>query len=131
MLSREELEKLSFDELKSLANYYRVVPVGEVGKPESWIKALDCFPKLGISQTRDGVGLRSPGSNCYLLIGTASDMLGEATYHQMALIRATQMGEWMADENDRYYQEKLMQLYEIKQCIQKLLDLLNRFTING
>lgn len=131
MLSRDELEKLGLDELRNLARRYGIQPVGKVTEPESWIRMLLAFPRLAIDQTRDGVGLRSPGVNCYFLMGTASDMVGNATDYQMALIRATQMNEWVTDDEDRYYQEKLMQLWEIKQAILLALETLNKFQVNG
>jgi hypothetical protein len=68
MLSREQLESLSLEDLKAIAKHYRVQPLGNHDKAESWMNVLLRFPYRAIDQMREGVGLRSPGNHAVLYL---------------------------------------------------------------
>ncbi|WP_026732493.1 hypothetical protein [Fischerella sp. PCC 9605] len=125
MMSREDLENKTLTELKRIAAFYGVAPIGDIGNKESWIKALVSFPGAAIDQLRDGNGLRFPEPyRIHDLLSQASDLLGSPTDSQIALIRATVRGEKMRDNIDQYYQERLFTLWLAKKLIQDAVRLL-------
>jgi hypothetical protein len=77
------------------AKHYRIQPLGNQDKAESWMNVLLRFPYRAIDQMRDGVELRSPGNNAVFYLKYMLDLIGEPTDSQFALIRATQNDEWL------------------------------------
>ncbi len=57
MLSREQLEVLSLEDLHAIAKDYSIHPLGNHGKREAWINAIARFPYKAIDQMRDGIGI--------------------------------------------------------------------------
>ncbi|WP_026735324.1 hypothetical protein [Fischerella sp. PCC 9605] len=115
MMTREDLENKTLAELKRIASFYGVMPIGDIGSKDSWMKALTTFPRAAVEQLRDGNGLKFPQAHrLYDLVSQASDLLGSPTDSQLALIRATVRGEKMKDTVDQYYQERLFTLWLAK-----------------
>jgi len=116
MLSREQLQSLSLEDLKAIAKHYKIQPLANYDLAESWMNVLLRFPYRAIDQMRDGVGLRSPGNNAVLYLKYMLDLIGEPTDSQLALIRATQNDESLKGEEWQFYQEKLFELYRVGCC---------------
>lgn len=78
-----------------IAKHYRIQPLGNQDKAESWMNVLLRFLYRAIDKMRDGVELRSPGNNAVFYLKYMLDLIGEPTDSQFALIRATQNDEWL------------------------------------
>jgi hypothetical protein len=126
MMTREQLELLSLEELQQLGHKYGVQPLGSYGKRESWINCLLYFPERAIDQMRDGIGIHSPGSKVYDLINQALDLIGTPTDTQMALIRLTVEGQRVNELNLEYYQLKMWELYRVKTYLHQAISLLSK-----
>lgn len=124
MMTREQLESLSLEDLKAIAKHYRIQPLGNHDKAESWMNVLLRFPYRAIDQMREGVGLRSPGNHAVLYLEYMLNLIGEPTDSQFALIRATQNDEWLQDEDWQFYQQKLFEIYRVKLLLKEALKIL-------
>ncbi|MBD2432896.1 MULTISPECIES: hypothetical protein [Fischerella] len=124
MLSREELEALSLEDLQQIARSYGIQPPGNYNNRESWINVLTTFPYKAIEQMRDGIGLHSPGIEIYKYISVALDMMGEPTDTQRALLKATEGAQRLVDKRWRMYQEKMYKLYRVKLLLHQAVKLL-------
>jgi hypothetical protein len=56
MLSREQLEVLSLEDLHAITKDYGIQPLGNHGKREAWMNVIARFPYKAIDQMRDGMG---------------------------------------------------------------------------
>jgi hypothetical protein len=124
MLSREQLQSLSLEDLKAIAKHYRIQPLANHDQAVSWMNVLLRFPYRAIDQMHDGVGLRSPGNNVVFYLKYMLNLIGEPTDSQLALIRATQNDEWLKGEEWQFYQEKLFELYRVRLLLKEALKIL-------
>ncbi len=124
MLTRQQLQLLTLEELQELGKLYNVQPIGSYGKEEAWINVLSKFPYKAIDQMKDNIGIKSPGNDAYLFLTHVLTMIGEPTESQNALLRATQKGERLDDENWEFYQMKMYELYRIRLLLQQIISLL-------
>ncbi|BAZ66408.1 MAG: hypothetical protein KME28_08225 [Pelatocladus maniniholoensis HA4357-MV3] len=124
MLSREQLELLSLEDLQAIGKDYGIQPVGNYSKRELWIRAIARFPYQAIDQMRDGVGMHHPGINAYYLLTQVLDMIGEPTDSQKALLKASDCEQWLQDQQWRFYQEKMQDLHRTTILIRNAIKLL-------
>ncbi len=126
MLSTEQLELLTLEDLQAIGKEYGIQPLVGYNKREEWIRALSRFPYKAIDQMRDGVGISHPGAGAYDMLTMVLNLIGEPTDSQKALIRAAKMGDFVDDETQRFYQEKMLELYQNASVLREVIRRLYR-----
>jgi hypothetical protein len=124
MLSREQLEKLSLEDLQAIARDFGITPLGSYGKKEVWVNALARFPYKAIDQMRDGIGIHHPGKEAYDKLTEVLDLIGEPTDSQRALLKMCDADKWIDDETWRFYQEKMRDIGRASVLIRNAIKLL-------
>jgi hypothetical protein len=125
MLSREQLEKLSLEDLQAIARDFGITPIGGNFKTkEVWVNALARFPYKAIDQMRDGIGLHHPGKEAYDKLTEVLDLIGEPTDSQRALLKMCDADRWLENETWRYYQEKMRDIFRAQILIKNAIKLL-------
>ncbi|HEY9802131.1 MAG TPA: hypothetical protein V6D25_17345 [Leptolyngbyaceae cyanobacterium] len=123
VFSRQELELLTIPELRMMVTRYGLKPTGIGAQKASYITTLMAFPGLAIKQLEENRGLKRPTLSQFEQIGVILDEMGELTPEQSALIRVSLENRKM-EYPDRYQQERLLNLYKVRNHLVEVIELL-------
>lgn len=122
MITREELEAATLGELQLLADLY---DVGS-GSVSDLVEALSQLPQIYPGDISIGSGLNDVGLDITSPIRLLLHHIGLPTAAQAAIIQASLGGKLSTDPKLRYFQRRLLLLWDARQTLQSVLALLDQ-----
>lgn len=125
VFSSFDLDLLTLEQLKELAEHYGLAPIGNPGYRQSWLNALNSFDTIAIRQFEQGEGLKYPDVQTIDALIDLIAGMGSPTAEQRALISIiVERRQRLTSDLVEYKQDCLYKLYLAQNKIREAIHIL-------